>query len=185
MKSLGQRASKAMVKISRAVMSVGLGLCISNVGRYIEDTRILIYRNSIHAAITLIFGLEEMGKLAHFLASMKGNNDPVEIDDRIFREHEFKLTVARGLLGADALILHEGDFDEEDFSADFDISTNVSPVLRLSCTFVDYKDGDWLYGEPFDRQRFQELVDTLERRFGELRAEAEKVMTGPSVKVIK
>ena len=174
-----------MVKISRSVMSVGLGLCISNVERYIQDTRILSYNNSIHAAMTLIFGLEEMGKLAHFLASMKANRDPVEIDNRVFWEHGFKFTVARKLLGDDALILYEGDFDEEDFSADFDTSTEVSPVLRLSCTFVDYKDGDWLYGEPFDKRRFQELVDAMERRFEELKAEAEKLMAESSARVIK
>lgn len=141
----------------------GMRLCARNIRSYLQGVQLLLEHShdlgDWHAVILAIFAFEELAKFAQLKeAKEKATTDKVEIDDRLFRDHEYKQELARKLIDEESRKL----IDEASLPPAFRGETvEISPLLRLDCAFVDWKDDQWIHGAPLipnNLRRFKESI---------------------------
>jgi AbiV family abortive infection protein len=166
------RKKQTTLKILVNKIDEGLRLIAGNIRRFVRDIDALLGsgRSDWHAIALAIFAFEELGKY-HKLKEAKqaAEGDIVTIDEALFTDHNYKQEIAKGLLPRDALtILPRIVVPNVDGTTHvLTHSVKVSPLLRLDCLFVDWKNDDWNLGSPENpdhvRKFIQAIVDALVR----------------------
>jgi AbiV family abortive infection protein len=146
------------------MMLDGLRMILSNVSRYVRDTRALLKDNSIeHATLLAMYAAEELAKASLLYQTLERGKPAVDL--QLFRgkqAHERKMDEARRLLG-DSVLLQSSVYGRARFpfilgAADVE----ATPELRMDCTFVDFREGKWKFGALFAAEHLDRLLVDLE-----------------------
>jgi AbiV family abortive infection protein len=152
--------------IPQAKMVEGIRMILNNVSRYISDTRLLLSDKSVeHAALLAMFAAEELGKASLLCETLKKGEPAVDLG--LFRgkdAHERKMDEARRLLGDNAL-LQSSRFGFARFPFILGApDVEASSDLRMDCTFVDFKEGEWTFGALFAEEHLDPLLNVLQNQ---------------------
>jgi AbiV family abortive infection protein len=150
--------------ISKELMSEGIRMILKNLSRYVRDSRLLLEDNSVeHATLMALYAAEELGK-ASLLYQTQAKGELV-VDSALFRgrqAHEKKMDEARHLLG-DSALLQSSIFDRARFPFILGApEVEATPGLRMDCTFVDLREGNWRFGALFVADHLDRLLVDLE-----------------------
>ena len=171
--------SKTEIPVSQ--IDIGLGLCAKNIRRFVEDVDILLDNSSIlHATALAIFACEELAKYSELKRARTSTDGPViSVDSRLFSNHPYKQKLAGELLPKDALVLSPAAFDAASFdSRCFQTEdVGVSPMLRLDCVFVDWKDNGWVFGSTIQINRLKQFAQSILEVLNELECSPPQVTT--------
>jgi len=144
----------------------GMNLCARNIRGYLQDVQKLLDNphdySEWHAVMLAIFAFEELAKYYELKKAKEeaatNKVDKVEMDDRLFRNHEYKQELARELIDKDFIRL----IDEASLPPGFRGETvEISHRLRLDCAFVDWRDDQWIHGTPLMPSNLRKLKESI------------------------
>ncbi|MCW4000891.1 MAG: AbiV family abortive infection protein [Candidatus Bathyarchaeota archaeon] len=155
--------------IPTAKVQEGIDLCRRNIAIFLDDAKALMRNGSLQNAYVLVqFGLEEFGKIIALKEAVENcDSGNISVNNKIFKNHEFKTEKAWTKISPWARIINEG-FDEDvsdmpyGFPAYSEPTTEASPQTRLDCVFVDFREGNWINGHKIDRERLVHLITYIE-----------------------
>jgi len=147
----GSGGNMTVVRIEAAKIPGGITMCLDNSDTYLEDATFLLDRDSLlHSLVLLEFACEEMAKAYILWDSWQAQKgcEVIEVDERAFRNHPFKVRRFEQVLGEDALLLHSSALGKARIpfmlgGPDVSMSHN----LRLEGAFVDFREGAFVIGE--------------------------------------
>jgi AbiV family abortive infection protein len=174
-------------------LDTGLKICAANIRQFVKDVDILLENSSIFHATTLaIFAVEELAKYSELERVKRLANGPtVQVDDRLFRSHPYKQGLAKKLISNEAWILAPAVFEPAYFDSKYFDSryfatgsskpeVTVSPTLRLDCSFVNWKDGGWVYGSGIQMDRLKQFAENILDVLAEFESSPPKVTSEES-----
>lgn len=154
-------------------MQEGIDLCKKNALVFLKDAKLVIkYERLCHALVSVEFAIEEIGKIVMLQEALKNSNqDPVPVEEKVFRSHKDKSDNAWTVLDPKFKVVFEGDFDGEAFEwKDFLTDTKASHKTRLECAFVDFDESRkiWHLGRDMDESRLIALIKHIEARLPQI-----------------
>jgi AbiV family abortive infection protein len=158
-----------MVEIPTSKIDDGLRICDRNIRQFVKDARILLKESSDYRAIALaIFAFEELAKYSELKkAKESATESTVKIDRRLLGgpgAHSYKQNLARKLIPPEAMIVMAAAFDPAHLTKYFMAEdVKVSPILRLDCIFVNWKEeeGTWDLGCPVLPNQITNFTDAI------------------------
>lgn len=160
------------LRIPVSKLEFGLNCCARNIRDLALDAETLLGReyptreSHAHAIALAIFALEELAKYSEIKkAKQTATGDTVEIDERLFRSHDYKQKIAQELVPEDARVLFAENFVREHLLPDSDKTEriDVSPRQRTVCLFLDWnkKLAEWSLGIPVDTTLVSKLIKAI------------------------
>lgn len=147
-------------------------MILDNVSRYVRDARLLLNDSSVeHATLLAMYAAEELGKASLLCQSLEKSKPAVNL--RLFqgsRAHKVKMDEARRLVG-DSVLLQSSVFGRARLPFILGApEVEATPELRMDCTFVDFREGNWKFGAPFATEHLDTFLGDLETRASSIRA---------------
>jgi len=146
----------------------GMNLFARNIRGYLQDVQLLLDPkkphdcSEWHAVMLAIFAFEELAKFAQLKEAKEkaatNKADKVEMDDRLFRKHEYKQELGRKLIDKEPLKL----IDMTSLPPPFEGETvTITHSLRLHCAFVDWENDQWIFGTPLIPNNIRKFCDAI------------------------
>jgi len=122
-----------------------------------------------HAYVSVEFAIEELGKFVMLKEALDSSkDDPILVEDRIFRSHKGKPEKAFTVLDPKFKTIYRGIFDDRIFDPRiFDTGTSVSHRTRLECAFVDY-NGAWYIGRRINENLLIDLINQIREKLPQI-----------------
>jgi AbiV family abortive infection protein len=150
----------------------GIKLALEKCEEHLVDAEVLITRGSLNNAVVLIeFAIEEFGRAVYLKKKFKEGS--VDVEAKIFKDHEYKYNMAWYVLPEELKTIYEGTFDVSDFDAtDFDVGREtISPKTRLDATFVNYDmiSKKWRKGVRADSETLKSIIKAIREKLQSFR----------------
>jgi AbiV family abortive infection protein len=154
------------VSVSGEKMRQGIEMILRNVLQYVQDVKLLYMQGSFeHATLLAEYAAEELGKASLLFQTLQ--TESPSVDQRLFRgweAHELKMKEARRLLG-DSVILQSSVFGRAKLPFILGApEVEASPELRMDCTYVDFREGEWKFGASFVKDHLVAFFTELEKQ---------------------
>jgi len=152
-----------IVPIPEEKMQQGIEMILMNLLRYVQDAKLLYMDGSIeHATLLAEYAAEELGKASLLCQTLQTGSPSVDL--RLFsgkKAHETKMEEARRLLGNNVILQSStvGRARVPHIVGAPDVET--SPKLRMDCTYVDFREGEWKFGASFLKEHLVNLLTEL------------------------
>jgi len=165
------------LKIPYEKIVEGIGKILNNTSRYIKDSKVLLKDGSLeHAVVCAVFAAEELAKAGMLSKQFEEHEGEPFIemptcDHRRSRFycHECKLQEAKKLLG-DTLIIESSRLGIARLPFRLGVDDKeVTHPIRLLCAFVDFEDGEWKFGTPYNPSMLKlDLLKGIEEKLNEI-----------------
>jgi AbiV family abortive infection protein len=122
-----------------------------------------------------MFAYEELGKYDKLLEhkqSTKGQQENVNVKDKLFRSHKEKYDRASKLISEEDKIILPACFDDKYFDSKVFQTEEVTPSdkVRAQCVYVDWIEDDWRHGTPHDTEQIKRFLKAIIEALNKLEA---------------
>ena len=150
------------VFIPRELMQNGIDLCKQNVSDFLKDAKLIVSEGRLdHAYVIVEFAIEEFGKIVMLNEALSLNtNDPILVNESVFKSHNEKSTKAWVILNPKyRIIFDEGAYDENVYDPRFyQTNTTASHNTRLEFAFVGFDGNRWVLGREIKKSLLENLI---------------------------
>ena len=152
-------------KIPIGLVSKGIEFCRTNALAYLDDARMILSKGRFgHAYVSVQLAIEELGKAIILKeradeAFKKPGVWHVEVENKLWKSHEYKTKKAWTLLDPNLKVIHKR-------LPRLDITdTAASHSTRLECAYVDFHEKSqlWWLGPVIDKPKLEMLIENVEK----------------------